>query len=113
VRPKAVINVGYDMKLVQPRLPMGRYTFRLKVFYEIEDGGKRYAVQQDAIEMKFRDRDLNDVLAWCTSQVETHLERHRKAAQQLHPHSRVVVSPPPKPAELEPVPPEALGAGEG
>jgi hypothetical protein len=97
-RPRATVNVGYTLKLEQPAVPLGRYAFRLRVHYELEERGQRHVLQQAAIDMKFKAKDHPDLLAWCSTQVEKHLEHHRAAAQQLRPGSQVVVSPTPQTA---------------
>ncbi len=100
-RPRATVNVGYTMKLEQPAVPLGRYTFRLRIHYEVEERGERHVRQQAAVDMKFKAKDHPDLLDWCSSQVTEHLERHRAAAEQLHPDCRVTVSPSPRMVELE------------
>jgi hypothetical protein len=100
-RPRVTVNVGYTMKLEQPAVPLGRYTFRLRIHYEVEQRGQRHVLQQAAVEMKFKSRDHPDLLTWCSTQVAEHLEHHRATAQQLHPESTVVVSPPLRPGEIE------------
>jgi hypothetical protein len=101
-RPRLTVHIGYKVKLEQPAVPMGRYTFRLHVHYEIEQRGARHVLQQAAVEMKFKGKDHPDLLHWCSTQVADHLEQHRAAAERLHPDSHVVVSPPPQPAQLDP-----------
>jgi hypothetical protein len=112
MRPKNVVQVGYDLKLTQPAVPMGRYEFRLSIHYLTQERGKRHVHQQASIVMKFKGKDHPDLLAWCSSQVSTHLEQHREAAQRLHPGAEVIVSPAPSREQLvEKVTPPAGAKG--
>ena len=99
-RPKVVVHVGYELRLLQPTVPLGRYDFRLAIHYVMHDRGKRHVHQQASIVMKFKGKDHPDLLEWCTTQVSTHLEQHREAAQRLHPGAEIVVSPGPSKKQL-------------
>jgi hypothetical protein len=100
MRPRETVSITYDMRLEQPPVPMGRYLFRLSVYYETVEKGQRKQVRQGEIEMRFKGKDHPDLLAWCCSQVQQHLERHREKATQLHPDAQVLVTPAPQPSQL-------------
>jgi len=100
LQPRNVVQVGYDLKLTQPAVPLGRYEFRLSIHYLTQERGRRHAHQQASIVMKFRGKDHPDLLAWCSKQVSIHLEQHRQAAQRLHPGAEVIVTPAPEAQQL-------------
>jgi len=99
-RPRETVSITYDMKLEQPLMPMGRYAFHLSIYYETEEKGRRRQVRQGEIVMRFKGKDHPDLLAWCCTQVQQHLERHRDKAAELHPRAAIVVSPAPEPAQV-------------
>ncbi len=100
-KPKDSVVVGYNYRLIQPALPLGRYSFRLEVFYELEEKGQRQKVNQGTIEMRFRRKDHPELFEWCRSQISHHLDRHRELAADRFPDSRVLLTPEPSPRELE------------
>jgi hypothetical protein len=101
LQPKQAVTVGYNYKLIQPALPLSRYLFRLEIFYELDSKGDRQTFQQGTIELRFRAKDHPDMLAWCCSQVSTHLSRHRELATARFPAARVLLAPEPTTRELE------------
>ncbi len=114
-QPQQTVSVGYDVKLEQPLVPrVGRYSFRLEVFYEVEEKREHRRVDQGAIELRFRGNDHPELLAWCCERVRTTLERHRELAGERYPGARVLLAPEPTPttleAELAPREPELLAA---
>jgi hypothetical protein len=96
LRPRLRVSITYDMRLEQPLTPLGRYAFRLSIYYEAEQQGERRLSRQDGIELRFRGRDHPDLLTWCTTTVGQHLERHRQRAGQLYPGAEILVSPVPE-----------------
>lgn len=100
LRPRQTVSITYDMKLEQPVVPMGRYVFLLSVYYESEEKGERRQVRQGEIEMRFKGKDHPDLLQWCCSQVQQHLEKHKGRASELHPNAEIIVSPAPEPVQL-------------
>jgi len=118
VRPRRTVSVGYDVRLEQPMLPVvGRYTFRLEVFYEVEEKREHRRVDQGAIELRFRKGDHPDLLEWCCLQISEHLERHRAFASSRFPNARVLLPEHPSRARLraelaeDGAPPAVLQAG--
>ena len=101
LRPRQTVSVTYDMKLEQPVVPMGRYIFHLSIYYEAEEKGERKQIRQGEIEMRFKGKDHPDLLAWCCSQVQQHLDKHRGKAAELHPDAEIVVSPAPEPLQVD------------
>lgn len=100
LRPRARVSITYDLWLEQPLVPLGRYLFRLSVYYEAEEKGERVQTRQGEIVLRFRGADHPDLLAWCTGEVQEHLERHRRRAAELHPGAEILVSPGPEPARI-------------
>lgn len=101
LQPKQAVTVGYNYKLIQPVLPLSRYLFQLEIFYELDHKGDRQTFQQGTIELRFRAKDHPDMLAWCCSQISTHLSRHRELATARFPAARVFLAPEPTMRELE------------
>jgi hypothetical protein len=101
LQPKQAVTVGYNYKLIQPALPLGRYLFQLEIFYELDHRGDRQTFQQGTIELRFRAKDHPDMLAWCCSQISSHLTRHRELATARFPTARVFLAPEPTTRELE------------
>jgi len=101
ISPKRTVNIVYDLKLTQPRTPLGHYTFHLRVSYDAFEKGQSRLVQQAAIEMKFKGKDHPDLLSWCTTKVHGHLEQHRDNAAQLYPDAHIILSPGPSRESLE------------
>lgn len=109
IRPKQTVSVGYHLKLEQPLVPVvGRYSFRLEVFYEIEEKGERSRVDQGSIELRFKKSDHPELLAWCCKQVSEHLSKHSRFAAERYPGARVLLPPDPTPMLLE----SEVGGGE-
>ncbi len=102
LKPKETVAIGYRVKLEQPMMPVvGRYSFRLEVFYEVEHKGERARVDQGTIELRFRKADHPDMLAWCCEKIGEHLGKHVGHAHECYPDARVVLPPEPTPALLE------------
>jgi hypothetical protein len=100
LRPRERVSITYDLRLEQPLVPLGRYVFQLAVYYEAEEKGERVQTRQGEIVLRFRGSDHPDLLAWCTGEVQGHLERHRRRAAELHPGAEILVSPAPEPARI-------------
>ncbi len=101
ISPKRTVNIIYELKLTQPRMPLGQYTFALRVSYDCFEKGQSRVTQQAAIDMRFRSKDHPDLLAWCTQQVHGHLAEHRDNATQLYPDAQIIISPGPTLETLE------------
>ena len=105
MRPKRMVTVGYNYRFIQPAVTLGpvggRYSFRLEVFYELDEKGERATIQQSVVELKFRGKDHPDILRWCCSRVSEHLARHGELAATRYPGARVLLAPEPTPAEIE------------
>ena len=98
--PKQTVSVNYNFHVNQSALPMGRYTFRLEVFYEVMEKGKRETVKQGTIEMKFRAKDTTEFLEACSKAVSEHLSQHGRLAQERFPDHTVLLSPEPTARQL-------------
>lgn len=101
LRPDEAVTVAYDYELIQPALPLGRYTFRLEVYYHLEQKGRNVTIRQGRIEMRFRRRDHPDVLEWCCAQIAANVSKHRVLAAARYPDRHVVTGPTPTPRVLE------------
>ena len=101
MRPKQRVTVNHNFKLVQPALPFGRYSFRLEVFYEVEQKGDRHTVQQGVVELKFRKNDHPEIFEWCRLQISEQLVRHQELAAARYPDAEVQLGPTPTIPELE------------
>ncbi len=99
-QPKDSLTVGYNYKLVQPVLPIGRYSFTLEVFYEQDVKGERRQMRQALIELKFKKADHPDILAWCCSQISGQLAKHGRLAAERFPGSQILLGPEPTPEQL-------------
>jgi len=100
-QPKQTCSIGFSVKLLQPTMPLiGRYSFRLEVFYELEEKGERARIDQGTIEMRFRKKDHPEMLAWCCSQISEQMEKHAEMAAERYPAARIVVPPQPTPRVL-------------
>lgn len=99
-QPKDALVVGYNYKLIQPMLPLGRYSFSLEVFFEHEVKGEQRHARQALIEMKFRKSDHPEILEWCCAQISGQLARYQEIAAERYPRARIIVGPEPTPQEL-------------
>jgi len=100
-QPKETVSVGYSVKLEQPVVPMvGRYSFRLEVFYEVELKGERARVDQGTIQLRFRGKDHPELLEWCCERISEHLGKHATFAQARYPGARILLPPEPTRSEL-------------
>ena len=102
LRPRQTVSLGFNYKLIQPVLPLGRYLFRLEIFYEFEEKGARERVEQANIEMKFRGKDHPEVLQWCCGQIAENLRKHARFAGERYPGAKVFLPPEPTPEGLAP-----------
>ena len=98
--PKQTVSVNYNFRVNQSALPMGRYTFRLEVFYEVMDKGIRETVKQGTIEMKFRAKDTSEFLQACATAVSDHLNKYGSMARERYPDHTVLVSPEPTAGQI-------------
>jgi hypothetical protein len=98
--PNFAVTVNYNFRLTQPALSVGRYSFRLEVFYEVEEKGERQRIQQGTIEMLFRRKDHPELFEWCRNQIATQLTRHRELAAARYPNAQILLSPEPSVPEL-------------
>jgi len=101
MRPRQTVSVGYGYKLIQPRLPLGRYRFELEIYYEMERKGELHRVQQGSIEMLFKKGDHPELMAWCREQICAHLDQHADLARARFPEAEILLAPPPRPGTLE------------
>ena len=99
-RPKQTVTVRHDVQLIESALPLGRTTFKMEVYYEIEERGESQTVRQGTVELKFHKRDHPDLLAWCRQRVTRELERQRKVAEERYPDARILEGGGPSLAEL-------------
>ncbi len=99
--PKNAVTVGYNYRLVQPSLPIGRYTFELEILYHVREKGSRHTVKQGKIEMKFKRKDHPELLDWCCDQVRKQLSHHRELATASYPGALIALAPEPEPREVE------------
>ena len=100
-QPKQTCSIGFSVKLLQPSMPLiGRYSFRLEVFYELEEKGERARIDQGTIEMRFRKKDHPEMLAWCCSQISEQMEKHAQMAAERYPSARILLPPQPTPKVL-------------
>ena len=90
-RPKQTVTLRHDVRLIEPLLPLGRTTFQMEVFYEVEERGERRTVRQGSVELKFHKRDHHDLLAWCSAK----LQNQRDLAAERYPDARIVDGDPP------------------
>jgi hypothetical protein len=96
VKPRETLSVGYNLHFEQPTLPIvGRYVFRLEVFYELEEKGERRRVDQGTIELRFKREDHPELLAWCRGRISDHLAEHARYASERYPGVRVLLPPEP------------------
>ncbi len=93
LRPRRSVTVQYDLKLIQPQLKTGRYLFKLDVYYELEERGKRQTIRQGSVELQFRRRDHPELFEWCSTQLTAYLSRHRELAAERFPDARVHAGP--------------------
>jgi len=101
VQPKETCSIGFSVKLVQPTLPLiGRYCFRLEIFYELEQKGERARIEQGTIEMRFRKKDHPEMLDWCCSQIAEQMKQHAEMAASRYPRAQILVPPQPTPRVL-------------
>lgn len=98
--PRPAVTVGFRFELSQPQLPLGRYLFRLEVFYDVEQRGQRRTLEQGTVEMRFRRRDHPEPFEWCRKQIAAQVARHRRLAGERWPGARVLASPVPSAQEL-------------
>ena len=102
LKPKQTVSVGYHVKLDQPMMPvLGRYSFRLEVFYEVEEKGERARIDQGTIELRFRKADHPDMLEWCCARIAEHLDKHAGFASEKYPGARILLPPEPTPRLIE------------
>lgn len=101
LRPRQTVSVGYGYKLIQPRLPLGRYRFELEIYYEMERKGELHRVQQGSIEMLFKRGDHPELMDWCRDQIRAHLDQHADLARARFPEAEILLAPPPRPGTLE------------
>ena len=94
-RPAETVSVNYNFQVNQSALPLGRYTFRLEVFYEVTEKGRRETVKQGTIEMKFRAKDTTEFLMTCSTAVSEQLTQHGRMARERFPDHTVLLSPEP------------------
>jgi hypothetical protein len=100
-QPKQTCSIGFSVKLVQPTVPLiGRYCFRLEVFYELEQKGERSRIDQGTIEMRFRKKDHPEMLAWCCAQITEQMTKHAEMAAERYPTARILLPPQPTPGVL-------------
>lgn len=101
ISPRRTVNITYELKLAQPHTPLGHYTFDLRVSYDCFEKGQSRITQQVAIDMKFKRKDHPDLLLWCTTQINGHLQEHHDNAAQLYPDAQIISSPGPTLTLLE------------
>ncbi|MEX1024759.1 MAG: hypothetical protein WD226_06735 [Planctomycetota bacterium] len=101
LRPERAVSINYNVKLAAPAMPMGRYSFRMEVFYEIDEKGKRESSQQGTVELKFRRKEHPDIYGWCCQLISSQLSQHRVRAAHAFPDARIVAGPEPTRVELE------------
>lgn len=101
LRPEASVSINYNVRLAAPAMPLGRYSFRMEVFYEHDHKGKRETSQQGTVELKFRKRDHPDIYDWCCQQISSQLSQHRVRAANVFPDARIVAGAEPTPGQLE------------
>ena len=101
MHPSQRVTINHSFKLEQPALPLGRYSFRLEVFYEVEQKGDRHTVQQGVVELKFRKRDHPEIFEWCRAQISEQLVRHQELATERYPDAEVQMGPTPTIPELK------------
>lgn len=101
LRPENLVSINYNVKLAAPAMPLGRYSFRMEVFYEVEEKGKREVSQQGLVELKFRKKEHPDMYSWCCQQISSQLSQHRVRAAAAYPEARIVAGPDPTPNQLE------------
>jgi hypothetical protein len=100
-QPQDSLVVGYNYKLIQPVLPLGRYSFSLEVFYEHEVKGEQRRARQALIELRFKKSDHPEILEWCCAQISGQLARYGEIATERYPRTRILLGPEPTPQELE------------
>lgn len=99
-RPKRTVTVRHDVRLIEPLIPLGRTTFKMEVYFEVEERGESQTVRQGTVELKFHKGDHPDLLAWCSERVTGELERHRELAAERYPGARILEGGGPSLAEL-------------
>jgi hypothetical protein len=97
-RPRETVSIHYDLALTQPAWPAalgGRYTFRLEVYYEVQEKGRCHTLRQGSLELKFRARDHPELLRACQAEVAAQLAAHQRRAAERYPDHEVIPSPAP------------------
>jgi hypothetical protein len=97
-RPRETVSVHYDLALSQPAWPAalgGRYTFRLEVYYEVQEKGQRHTLRQGSLELRFRAKDHPELLRACQAEVAAQLAAHERRAAERYPDHVVLSTPVP------------------
>ncbi|HED67037.1 MAG TPA: hypothetical protein ENJ09_15955 [Planctomycetes bacterium] len=98
---RRTVRVGYRVRFADPLVPVvGRTTLRMEVFSERVDRGRSRREEQCSIEARLRGTRSERALAWCCGQIEAHLQRAARQAEESYPDHRIVRAPAPTPGDL-------------